>query len=231
VLAIQPKRGQRSLVTYLTGPETDALLAACDQTTWTGRRDHAMFTLAVQTGLRVSELISLTRADISFGTGAHVHCVGKGRRQRRTPLLGLTVTVLAAWLAECAGNPGDPLFPTIAGRPLSRDAIERRITLYTARAVASCPSIAATHVTAHTLRHTAAMRLLLAGVDQSVIALWLGHAHVATTDRYLHEPSGIAPGGRETAGGQVSRRPEWCGVTGRGYRLARVFSRDLLSDA
>jgi len=120
VLAIQPKRFQRTLVTYLTEPETDALLAACDQTTWTGRRDHAMLTLAVQTGLRVSELTGLTCADLAFGTGAHVQCVGKGRRQRRTPLLALTVSVLAAWMAERAGNPSDPLFPTITGRPLRR---------------------------------------------------------------------------------------------------------------
>ncbi|ABW16442.1 integrase family protein [Parafrankia sp. EAN1pec] len=126
-------------------------------------------------------------------------------RKRTSADVGMTVS--SAWTAERAGNPGDPLFPTITGRPLSRDAIERRIALYTARAAASCPSISTKHVTAHTLRHTAAMRLLLAGVDQSVIALWLGHAHIATTDRYLHadmtqkeqalartQPFGSAPG-------------------------------------
>ncbi|MFI5068755.1 MAG: tyrosine-type recombinase/integrase [Streptosporangiales bacterium] len=185
VLAIQPKRFQRNLLTYLTEEETDALLAACDQATWTGRRDHAMLVLAAHTGLRVSELISLACADVVLGTGAHVRCTGKGRRQRATPL-GAISAVLAAWLAERNGNPADPLFPTITGRPLSRDAVEHRIARYAATAAARCPSIRAKHVTAHTLRHTAAMRLLHAGVDQAVIALWLGHAQTSTTDRYLH---------------------------------------------
>ena len=186
VLAIEPKRFQHNTVTYLDAAETDALLAACDQSTWTGRRDHAMVLLAVQTGLRVSELIGLTCADVTFGTGANVRCVGKGRRQRATPLLALTAEVLAAWLAERGGAPGDPLFPTVTGRTLSRDAVEHRIAHYVTKAAASCPSLATKHVTAHTLRHTAAMRLLLRGVDQTVIALWLGHAQVTSTDRYLH---------------------------------------------
>ncbi len=134
VLAIEPKRFQRNTVTYLDAAETDALLAACDQTTWTGRRDHAMILLAVETGLRVSELIGLTDADVTFGTGANVRCVGKGRRQRATPLLELTEEVLAAWLAERGGAPGDPLFPTITGRTLSRDAIEHRIAHYVTKA-------------------------------------------------------------------------------------------------
>jgi site-specific recombinase XerD len=206
VLAIQPKRFQRNLVTYLTEEETGALLAACDQDTWTGRRDHAMLVLAAHTGLRVSELIGLTCADVALGTGAHVRCTGKGRRQRATPLGAISV-VLAAWLAERDGSPADPLFPTITGRPLSRDAIEHRIARYAATAAARCPSIRAKHVTAHTLRHTAAMKLLLAGVDQAVIALWLGHAQTSTTDRYLHadmtqkeralartQPPGATPG-------------------------------------
>jgi len=186
VLAIEPKRFQRNTVTYLTEAETDVLLAACDQTTWTGRRDRAMFLLAVQTGLRVSEIIGLTCADLALGSGAHVTCVGKGRRQRATPLLELTVGVLTVWLAERVGHPDDPLFPTVTGKPLSRDAVERRLALYVAKASSACPSIAAKHVTVHTLRHTCAMRLLLQGVDQVVIALWLGHAQVSSTDRYLH---------------------------------------------
>lgn len=186
VLAIQPKRFQRNGVTYLTKEEIDALLAACDQATWTGRRDHALLTLAVQTGLRVSELLGLTIADVSLGAGAHVRCVGKGRRQRCTPLLALTVEVLGAWMAERDGRPADPLFPTVTGRPLSRDAIEHRVARYVTAAAEHCPSIGTKHVSAHTLRHTAAMRLLLAGVDQTVIALFLGHAQITTTDRYLH---------------------------------------------
>jgi len=186
VLAIQPKRFQHNLTTYLTGQETQALLEACDQGTWTGRRDHALLLVAAQTGLRVSELISLTCANVVLGVGAHVRCTGKGRRQRATPLDPVTVKVLAAWLAERGGNHADPLFPTITGRRLSRDAIEHRIARYAAVAARSCPSIASKHVTAHTLRHTAAMRLLHAGVDQAVIALWLGHAQITSTDRYLH---------------------------------------------
>jgi len=186
VLAIPPKRSNRNLLTYLTDDEADALAAASDLTTWTGRRDHAMIVLAIQTGLRISELTGLTIADITLGRGANVHCLGKGRKERRTPLTPATVTVLRAWLAERDGSPSEPLFPTITGRRLSRDAIEHRITLYTRQAGDACPSIRAKHVTTHTLRHTAAMRLLLSGTDITVIALWLGHEQVTTTSAYLH---------------------------------------------
>jgi integrase/recombinase XerD len=186
VLAITPKRYQRNLVTYLTSAETEALLAACDKTTWTGRRDHAMILLAAQAGLRVSELAGLTVGDVTLGTGAHVHTVGKGRKERRTPLLPRTARVLRAWLSERNGGPGDPLFPTGTGRPLSRDAIEQRISVHTAKAAQACPSLRSKHVTAHTLRHTCAMNLLQAGNDVAVIALWLGHEQVSTTSIYLH---------------------------------------------
>jgi integrase/recombinase XerD len=186
VLAISPKRYQRNLVTYLTKTETEALLAACDQATWTGRRDHAMLMLAAQAGLRISELAGLTADDITLGTGANVHTIGKGRKERRTPLLPGTVTVLRAWTAERKGGPGDPLFPTGTGRPLSRDAIEQRISVHAAKAALACPSLQAKHVTAHTLRHTCAMNLLQAGNDVAVIALWLGHEQVSTTSIYLH---------------------------------------------
>ncbi len=186
VLAIPTRRLEPNLVTYLTDDEVDALLAACDRTTWTGRRDHALIVLAVQTGLRISELAWLRVSDVSLGTGAHVHTVGKGRKERRTPLVPLTVAVLRSWLAECGGSQSGPLFPTRTGRSLSRDAIERRLTLYASRAADTCPSIRAKHVTAHTLRHTAAMRLLLSGVDVTVIALWLGHEQITTTSCYLH---------------------------------------------
>jgi integrase len=186
VLAITPKRFQRNLVTYLTGEEIDALLAACDKQTWTGRRDHAMIVLAAQAGLRISELASLTIGDVVLGTGAHVHTIGKGRKERRTPMLPATVAVLRAWLAERRGAPGDPLFPTRTGKPLSRDAIERRITLHASIAAQNCPSLRSKHVTAHTLRHSCAMNLLQAGNDVAVIALWLGHEQVSTTSIYLH---------------------------------------------
>jgi len=186
VLAIPAKRTDRMLVTFLTEPEVAALLGACDRTTWVGRRDHAWLLLAVQTGLRISELTSLTTADLALGTGAHVHCVGKGRKERRTPLVRPTVQVLKGWLAERQGGLQDPLFPTRAGGRLSRDAIERRISRYVAEAGAICPSLRTKVIGAHTLRHTAAMRLLLAGVDVAVIALWLGHEQVSTTAIYLH---------------------------------------------
>lgn len=185
VLAIPTRRSERKLVTYLTEEEVDALLAACDRTAWTGRRDHALIVLAVQTGLRISELTALRIADVVLATGAHVHTVGKGRKERRTPLVPLTVAVLRSWLAERGGSPLAPLFPTSTGRALSRDAVERRVALHVARAASTCPSIGAKRVTAHTLRHTAAS-LLLSGVDVTVIALWLGHEQVSTTSCYLH---------------------------------------------
>ena len=186
VLAIPPKRFSRSLVTFLTDREVEALLAAADRSTWTGRRDHALLLVAVQTGLRVSEMIGLRCADIHLGSGAHVSCRGKGRKERITPLTRATVAVLRVWLAERAGDATDPLFPTSTGVPLSRDAVERRITKYAAAAAAACPSLRTKRISPHVLRHTAAMRLLQAGVDTSVIALWLGHEHVDTTQIYLH---------------------------------------------
>ena len=186
VLAIPPKRFARDLVTFLTEPEVEALLGAADRTTWTGRRDHALLLLAVQTGLRVSELIGLRCADVHLGTGAHVSCRGKGRKERITPLTRTTVAILRVWLAERQGGPADPLFSTSTGAPLSRDAIERRIAKYAVAATAACPSLRAKRISPHVLRHTAAMRLLQAGVDTSVIALWLGHEHVDTTQIYLH---------------------------------------------
>lgn len=186
VLAIPPKRFDKTLITYLTEPEVEALLAACDRTTWTGRRDHALLLLAVQTGLRISELIRLTHADLHLGAGAHVACHGKGRKDRITPLTGGTATTLKNWLNEQDANPDTPLFPTRRGTKLSRDAIEHRITHYTARAADRCPSLRGKAITTHVLRHTTAMRLLHAGVDTSVIALWLGHESVDTTQIYLH---------------------------------------------
>jgi integrase/recombinase XerD len=186
VLAIPPKRYERTIVTFLTEPEIDALLAAPNRSTWTARRDHAFLVLAIQTGLRVSELISLTGADIHLGTAAHVECRGKGRKQRITPLTRQTAAVLGAWLSERGCGPSDPVFPTRSGRPLSRDAVEHRLATYTKAASATCPSLAVKKITAHTLRHTAAMQLLHAGVDTSVIALWLGHEKVDTTQIYLH---------------------------------------------
>lgn len=186
VLAIPPKRFDRALVTFLAEPEVDALLAAPDGTSWTGRRDHALLLLAVQSGLRISELIGLDCADLHLGSGAHVSCHGKGRKDRITPLTRSSVAVLGAWLAERAGAPSDPLFPARRGGRLSRDAVEHRIAIHAARAAHACPSLRGKRVSAHVLRHTTAMRLLHAGVDTTVIALWLGHESVETTQIYLH---------------------------------------------
>jgi integrase/recombinase XerD len=186
VLAIPHKRIERNLLTYLTEPEVDALLNACDLGTWTSRRDHAMFALTIQTGLRISELAALTHQDVTLTLGANVHTIGKGRKERRTPLVAPTKAILHAWLSECPGAASDPLFPTINGSRLSRDAIERRLAHHIAIADGDCPSLQRKRVTMHTLRHTAAMRLLLAGNDVTVIALWLGHEQLSTTNIYLH---------------------------------------------
>ena len=181
VLAIPPKRFDRRLVTFLTEVEIAALLAAPDRMTRTGRRDAALFALAVQTGLRASELIGLCGADVHLGSGAHVSCNGKGRKQRITPLTKGSVAILRAWLAERAGQPAAPLFTTQTGRALSRDALEHRLAKYVQKATDACPSLAQKSVTMHVLRHSAAMRLLRAGIDTSVIALWLGHEQIETT--------------------------------------------------
>lgn len=207
VLAIPSKRHEQTTVCFLTPQEVDALLAAPDRTSWYGRRDHALLTLAVQTGLRVSELTHLANSDLHEGTGACVHCVGKGRKQRVTPLTSQTVAVLTVWLRERAGNPTDPLFPSRRGRPLTTDAIAWLLTKHVDTAIHHCPTLAGKNVTPHVLRHTAAMRLLQAGVDTSVIALWLGHESVQSTQVHLHAdlalkeqalarttPPGTAPG-------------------------------------
>jgi site-specific recombinase XerD len=186
VLAIPPKRCDRAIVCFLDAGQIDALLAAPGQASWLARRDHALLLVAVQTGLRVSELTGLTTGDIHLGPGPHVRCHGKGRKDRATPLTRQTVAVLRTWLAERGGGPGDPLFPTRAGRPLSRDAVERLVAKHATTAAARCPAIAGKNVTPHTLRHSAAMALLHAGVDTSVIALWMGHEDPASTQIYLH---------------------------------------------
>lgn len=186
VLAIPTKRYDHTIVTFLTDAEADALLAAPDQHTRTGRRDHALLLLAIQTGLRAAELTGLTCKDVNLGTGAYIACHGKGRKDRITPLTPATITVLRTWLTERAGAPADPLFPTNRGTRMSADALTQRVAIHTAAAQSTCPTLAGKTVTPHVLRHTAAMRLLHAGVDITVIALWLGHENVTTTQIYLN---------------------------------------------
>jgi site-specific recombinase XerD len=186
ILAVPSKRHERRPIEFLNREEIDALLAVPNLSTWLGRRDRTLLLVAVQTGLRVSELIGLNRQDVVLGTGAHVRCLGKGRKQRCTPLRPETARMLDAWLRERQGLPEDPVFPIIRGGRLSRDAVERLITKYVHRAEPTCPSLRRKNVSPHVLRHAAAMDLLHHGVDRSVIALWLGHESVQTTQMYLH---------------------------------------------
>jgi integrase/recombinase XerD len=187
VLAIPAKRTNTTIVCFLAQYETDALIAAAAAAgTWHGRRDHALLALAAQTGLRVSELTGLRIGDIHLDSGPHVYCRGKGRRDRCTPLTPPTVRTLTGWLAERRGQPDDPVFPTQAGKPMSRDAVARLLAKYARLASASCPSLNDKAVSPHTLRHGAAMALVAAGVDPTVIALWMGHASPLSTRPYLH---------------------------------------------
>jgi site-specific recombinase XerD len=186
ILAVPNKRHVRRPIEFLNREEIDALLAVPNCSTWVGRRDRTLLLVAVQTGLRVSELIGLNCQDVVLGTGAHVRCLGKGRKQRCTPLRRETTKMVAAWLRERHGQPEGPVFPSIRGGRLSRDAIESLLTKYTPLAARSCPSLKRKRVSPHVCRHTSAMDPLHHGVDRSVIALWLGHESVETTQMYLH---------------------------------------------
>jgi integrase/recombinase XerD len=186
VLAIQSKRFAKNPVDFLTRPEAKALLAAPDQKTWSGRRDRTLLLLTLQTGLRVSEVVGLRGEDVVFGTGAHVRCTGKGRKTRCIPLRKETAAALRHWLRERNASPVDVVFPNARGRAMSRDGVEYLIAKHMAGARVRCPSLKNKHVSPHVLRHTTAMDLLQHGVDRSVIALWLGHERMETTQAYLH---------------------------------------------
>ena len=191
VLAIPQKRFERAVVTFLDRDEIEAILACPDRNTWMGRRDHALLLLLAQTGLRVTELTGLSRRDVALAHGAHVYCQGKGRKERATPLTAQTVRVLRSWMREHGDDPDAPLFPSRRGDRLSIDAVERLLTKYVRAAQQRCPSLRESHVTPHVLRHSAAMELLAAGVDSSVIALWLGHESLQSTQMYLHADMAI----------------------------------------
>jgi site-specific recombinase XerD len=186
VLAIPSKRHNKKLIHFLSRQEIDALLGAPDRTTWFGRRDHALLLLAIQTGLRLSELTGLDCTSIVLGTGAHVRCTGKGRKERCTPLSKQAIGILQAWLKEPRRHNAEALFPNIHGGRLSSDAVQYLLDKYVAKARTDCPSLKQKRISPHALRHTAAMELLQAGVDCSVIALWLGHESMETTQTYLH---------------------------------------------
>jgi site-specific recombinase XerD len=185
VLAIPSKRFTRTLVRFLTSPEVEALLAAPDRCTWFGRRDHAFLLTAVQTGLRLSEMTGLTREDLTLDTGAHVRVIGKGRKERCTPLAKPTVAVLKGWLREPPRGDGRLLFPNARGTRLSPDGVQYLLAKHCKAAAGLCPSLSHKRVTVHVLRHTTALDLLQGGVEPSVIALWLGHESVETTQIYL----------------------------------------------
>jgi integrase/recombinase XerD len=186
VLAIPLKRFERGPVEFLSREETAALLKAPDATTWRGRRDQLLLQVAVQTGLRNSELIRLHRQDVQLGSGAHIKCLGKGRKTRCTPLRADLAACLGDWIAEQPPAPTTPVFPTAKGSAMSSDAFQRLLGRHIKAAAKTCPSLRKKRVTPHTLRHTLAMNLLQSGVDITVIALWLGHESIETTQTYLH---------------------------------------------
>lgn len=180
------KRFTRRSVNFIDRTEMEALLAAPDLTSWVGRRDHAILLLLLQTGLRVSELVNLKRRDLVFGPGAHVRCEGKGRKERCTPLRRETAKVMQSWLKERAGSNEETAFPTMRGDRLSRDAVEHLVRKYVSSAAVVCKTLREKRVSPHTLRHSTAMDLLHSGIDRTVIALWLGHESVETTQIYIH---------------------------------------------
>jgi site-specific recombinase XerD len=187
VLAIPSQRQTRPLVTFLTKDELEALLSVPNQTTWSGKRDHVLLLVAVQTGLRLSELTGLQIQNVSLESGAHIRIVGKGRKERVIPLTKQTVAVLKAWKRELpAGEQNSILFPSIRGGRLSADAVQHMVKKHISKATQWCPSLATRHITVHSLRHSLAMSLLHAGIDRAMIALWLGHESVETTQMYLH---------------------------------------------
>lgn len=207
VLAIPTKRYERRSVEFLTEQEMAALVAAPDRATWIGRRDRTLLLVAVKTGLRSCELIGLRRSDVVLETGAHVRCRGKGRKMRCTPLHPEVVPILRSWLMERGSDPETPVFPSSSGGSLSPDALQRLVRKHVAAAAVHCPSLAQRRIAPHALRHASAMAMLRKGVDRSVIALWLGHESMETTQIYLHAdmqlkqqalahvaPLGIAPG-------------------------------------
>jgi len=185
VLAIPSKKYNRAIIEFLSKAEIEFLLAAPNRKLWIGRRDHCLMLLAIQTGLRVSELINLRRQDIVLGSGAHVRCMGKGRKERCTPLTKQTGKILKCWIQENRATPSDPLFPTSTGKQMSSDTVQHFLGNYSRVAAIKCPSLNSKRISPHVLRHTTAIQLLQSGVDCSVIALWLGHESVETTQIYL----------------------------------------------
>lgn len=185
VLAIPTKRFQKRVIGFLSGDEVEAILNTIDRSSWLGRRDYALICLAVHTGLRVSELINLRCDDVTLGKGAHIRCNGKGRKERAMPLGKTVARIIEKWLSEKNAAPSAPLFPNRKGGKLNRDTVAYMLSKYASLAGATCPSLLKKSVSPHMLRHTAAMQLLQSGLDLSVIALWLGHESLESTQVYL----------------------------------------------
>ena len=186
VLSIKDKRTDLKLVDYLNDEEVAAMLKAPNQQTWLGRRDHCLLAIAIQTGLRLSEIVSLKWNDVVLGEHSYIHCLGKGRKERDTVLSRQSAKILSAWSKEVSALPSDIVFPTFKGNQMSSDAFQYLVKKYTAVAMQGCPSLRGKKVTPHVLRHTAAMRLLHAKAGLAGIALWLGHESIRTTYRYLN---------------------------------------------
>jgi site-specific recombinase XerD len=185
VLAIPQKRPTRRVVGFLTNPEVEALVATPDQSNWLGRRDHLLLVVAIETGMRVSEITRLCISDVTFAATSHIRCMGKGRKERLTPLGRRTAPLLRRWIRERGAPASAPLFPARHGGLLSRDAVEQLVEKYARLAADECPTLLRKQVSPHVLRHTTAVRLLQGGVDRSVIALILGHESADTTQIYL----------------------------------------------
>ena len=185
VLAIPMKREDHKLIGYLTRPEIQALLAAPDRSKWVGRRDHALLLTLYNSGARVSELITLKRDQVCWGASTFLQLHGKGRKERTIPLWAETVRVLRTWFAELGEYAPNIAFPSVRGKPLSRDGVDYLLKHMVQRATNACPSLAAKTISPHVVRHTTAMHLLQAGVDIATIALWLGHESIDTTHGYL----------------------------------------------
>jgi integrase/recombinase XerD len=185
VLAIPLKRCDRPLLGYLTRDEIQAILSAPDAGTWAGRRDRVMLATMYNTGARVSEIAGMTGGDFTCTDTAAIRIRGKGRKERIVPLWRTTAQLIRAWSAEISATPESPLFPGRAGSPLTRSAITERLKRTIQRAIPACPELAKRRISPHTIRHSTAMHLLQAGIDVTVIALWLGHENPSTTHIYV----------------------------------------------
>ncbi|MEW7984641.1 MAG: tyrosine-type recombinase/integrase [Candidatus Thiodiazotropha endolucinida] len=185
VLAIPMKRFDRPVVGFLTQDEMQAILEAPDTHTWSGQRDRAILSTLYNSGARVSEIIAVRRIDIESEQCQAIHLHGKGRKERVVPLWTDTSKLLRAWVSRIDADPQQPLFPNRFGQMLSRSGVESRLRRAAIVAANKCPSLRNKSVSPHVIRHTTAMHLLQAGVDLTVIALWLGHESIVTTHQYL----------------------------------------------